>query len=137
MNPEKITLGENHRRSLTSSLTIVEQLLNEIEDSLLSKPEACCVELVNDVSEENIIHDIEVINEAREQICNLAAKYNINRRKQSLQRVMDAKKTKIWEVLCDSKARRQKGFGVFPKELVQEYDNDIDNLLTIAEKIKF
>lgn len=137
MNPKKIILGENHRRSLTSSLTIVEQLLIEIEDSLINKPKVCCNELVNDVSNENIIHDLEVINAAREQICNLAAKYSINRRKQSLQRVLDAKKTKIWEVLCNSKAKRQRGFGEFPKELVQEYDNDIDSLLTIAERIKF
>jgi len=137
MNPKKRILGENHRRSLTSSLTIVELSLNEMEDSLINKPKTCCIELVNDVKEENIIHDLAVISEAREQICNLATKYSINRRRQSLQRLMDSKKTEIWEVLCDTKAKRMRGFGEFPKEFVDEYDNDIDSLLNITEKIKF
>jgi hypothetical protein len=35
------------------------------------------------------------------------------------------------------KSKKQKGFGEFPKDLVKEYDHDIDELLTIIDKIKF
>ena len=55
----------------------------------------------------------------------------------SLQRIIDVKKTKIWEILCDSKAKKLKGFGEFPQKLIKEYDNDIDELMSTADKIKY
>ncbi|MFO7619634.1 MAG: hypothetical protein R6W81_00005, partial [Bacteroidales bacterium] len=78
-----------------------------------------------------------VIEEARKQICTLAEKYGTGKRVQSLQRVVDVKKSKIWEILCDASSRKQKGFGIFPKELVREFDEDIERLLAITEKIKY
>ena len=45
------------------------------------------------------------------------------------------KKTKIWEILCDIKPKKQKGFGEFPKELTKEYDSNIDEFLAIIDKI--
>lgn len=134
--PEEL-LGENHRRSLTSALTIVEQLLNELEGTLASRLSSCCVELVDDITEEEKNHNREVIKEARRQIWILAGKYRTNRRKQSIRRIIDAKKTRIWEVLIDTRAKRQKSYGAFPKELVAEYDGDIDGLLKITDKIVF
>jgi hypothetical protein len=56
---------------------------------------------------------------------------------QSLQRIIDVKKTKIWEILCDSKAKKLKGFGDFPQKMVKEYDRDIDELMAIADKIRY
>jgi len=76
-------LSDNHRRSLTSALVIVEQMLSH-----------------------------------------------------SLHRTINAKKTKIWEVLSDSKSRKMKGFGVFPTGIAKEYDRDIDELMAIASNIK-
>jgi len=114
-NTPKELLGENHRRSLTSALTIVEQLLNEIEGTLAGRLSSCCVELVDDITEE----------------------YRTNRRKQSIRRIIDAKKTRIWEVLIDTRAKRQKSYGAFPNELVAEYDGDINGLLKITDKIVF
>lgn len=136
-NTPKNLLGENHRRSLTSALTIVEQLLIEIEDALTGGISSCCVEMVDDIPEAEKHHNREVINEARRQICILAEKYRTNRRKQSIRRTIDAKKTKIWEVLIDTRAKRQRSYGVFPKELVEEYDGDVDRLLKITDKITF
>jgi len=136
-NTPKELLGENHRRSLTSALTIVEQLLNEIEGTLAGRLSSCCVELVDDITEEEKSHNREVIIEARRQICILAEKYRTNRRKQSIRRIIDAKKTRIWEVLIDTRAKRQKSYGAFPNELVAEYDGDINGLLKITDKIVF
>ena len=68
----KISLRENHRRSLTSTLMIVEQLLIEIEDLMTSQNKTCCFELKNDVDSEKINQNLKVIEDARKQICNLA-----------------------------------------------------------------
>lgn len=138
MNAEgKISLQENHRRSLTSTLMIVEQLLVEIEDLMTSQYKTCCYEIKNDIDNEVINQNLKIIKDARNHICNLADKYSIDIYSQSLQRVLDAKKTKIWEILCDSKAKKLKGFGDFPQKLVKEYDKDIDELMAFAEKIKY
>ena len=133
----KISLRENHRRSLTSTLMIVEQLLIEIEDLMTSQYRTCCFEIKNDVEIEKINQNLKVIEDARKQICKLAEKYDTDLHTQSLQRIIDVKKTKIWEILCDSKAKKLKGFGEFPKKLIEEYDKDIDELMTIAAKIKY
>jgi hypothetical protein len=138
MNSEKhFSLRENHRRSLTSTLIIVEQLLIEIEDLMTSRYKTCCFEIKNDVDTEIKNQNLIVIEDARKQICILAEKYGTEMHIQSLQRIIDVKKTKIWEILCDSKARKLKGFGEFPKKLVKEYDNDIDKLILTANKIKY
>jgi hypothetical protein len=83
-----------------------------------------------------IIQNLEVIEAERNQICKLADKYGTEISYQSLQRLVDVKKTKVWEILCDSKAKL-KGFGDFPQKLVKEYDNDIDELMALADEIKY
>jgi hypothetical protein len=134
---EKIILGEDHLRSLTSTLLIVEQLLIEIEDHMTRLNKACCLEIENDIKSDVINQNLKVIEEARKQICTLAKKYGIVKRVQSLQRVVDVKKSKIWEILCDARSRKQKGYGKFPKGLVAEFDEDIEELMAITERIKY
>lgn len=137
MAKEKIILQENHRRSLTSTLLIVEQLLVEIED-LINRPySTCCFEIKNDIERDTAIRNLEIIAEARKVICNLTEKYDTAKTGQSLQRIIAVKKTRIWEILCDSRAKKLKGFGDFPKELIKEFDNDIDELMNITNNIEY
>jgi hypothetical protein len=133
----RISINENHRRSLSSTLMIVEQLLNEIEDLMTSQYKTCCYELNNDVDSEKINQNLIIIENARKQICKLAEKYVTGMHSQSLQRIIAAKKTKMWEILCDSKARKLEGFGEFSQRLIKEYDEDIDELMAIASKIEY
>lgn len=136
MKQGKLTLRENHRRSLTSALIMVEQMLVEMEEYLCVPKNYCCFEVDNDIKNNDKDHDLEIIGKAREQICKLAEKYSTGKQCQSLKKSINAKKTKIWKILCDVKSRRQKGFGEFPKEMIKEYDNDIDELMALTEKIK-
>jgi hypothetical protein len=61
----KVLLQENHRRSFTSTLIIVEQLLIEIEDLMVSQYKTCCFEIKNDLDSEKISHNLKVIEEHR------------------------------------------------------------------------
>jgi len=133
----KISLQENHRRSLTSTLMIVEQLLIDVEDLMTNQYKTCCYEITKDIDNEIINQNLEVIKDARNQICNLADKYSTDMHTQSMKRIIDVKKTKMWEILCDSKAKKLKGFGDFPQKLIKEYDRDIDELMATADKIKY
>ena len=137
MKQGKLILRENHRRSLTSALMMVEQMLVEMEEYLYVTKNYCCFEVDNDIKNNDKDHDLEIIGKARGQICKLAEKYNIAKNHQNLSKVINAKKTRIWEILCDVKSRRQKGFGEFPKEMIKEYDSDMDELIDITDRIIF
>ena len=137
MKQGKTRLTENHRRSLTSALVMVEQMLIEVADFMIDKKNACSFEIKDDISIEDKNHNLKITGEALEQICKLAEKYETNKSHQSLRKIINAKKTRIWEILSDMRSKKQKGFGEFPKELVKEYDNDIDSLMIITDNIKF
>jgi hypothetical protein len=133
---DRIILTDNHKRSLSSTLMVVEQLLFELQDVMVNSNQTCCYELKKDLDNRTIEHNQEIIKEALSLTCTLKEKYNADKAVQSMQRIIDAKKTKIWETLHNSKSRRMKGFGEFPQKLIKEYDNDLDRLMTITEKIK-
>jgi hypothetical protein len=136
MNQNSFILTDNHRRSLSSTLIVVEQMLVEIKNLMIMPGQTCCTELNKDINLLIVEQNIKVIEDALSQICLLKDKYKTDKTVLSLQRVVDAKKTKIWETLHNSKSKRIKGFGEFPQKAVKEYDNDIDKLMAIAEKIK-
>ncbi len=135
MKSKKIKLSENHKRSLTSALTIIEKMLFDLEISLTCQQKGCCYEVEKDMSDEIIQKNMEVINEVRKNLCLLATKYGTGKSRQSLRKVVNTIKTRIWEILMDMRPGKQKGFGEFPAELADEYSRDIDYLLSITEKI--
>ena len=132
---KKIHLPENHTRSLSSSLRLIEKSLLELEVMLLKQSVTCCTVLHNDVDEETIALNIAAIQEAKNYICILAEKYGTLKEKLSLQRVINAKRTIIWGILIDSLSRKMKGYGTFPEEYTEEYDADINKLIEITNRI--
>lgn len=137
MQQEKIILTENHHRSFSSTLQVVEQLLFEIKDLMVILDQKCCYEIKKDIEVLQIENNLKVIETALLKICSLKSKYNTEKKIQSLRRVVDTKKTKIWETLHNSKSRRMKSYGEFAQKIGKEYDNDIDELMEITEKISF
>ena len=131
----KIHLSENHTRSLSSSLIVIEKSLSELEDMLLKQSNSCCNVLLKDVDDEMIESNISAIKEAKSYICELADKYGTSKENLSLHRVINAKRTKIWEILTDTLSRKIKGYGTFPKKYVDEYDSDINKLIEITNRI--
>jgi hypothetical protein len=132
---KKIHLSENHTRTLSSSLIIVEKSLSELEDMLLKQNNTCCNLLHKDVDDSTIENNISAIQEAKRYICELAEKYGTSKENLSLQRVINAKRTKIWEILTDTLSRKIKGYGIFPKKYSEEYDMDINKLIEITNRI--
>jgi hypothetical protein len=132
---KKIHLSENHTRSLSSSLIVVEKSLSELEEMLLKQSNSCLNVLLKDVDDVTIESNISAIKEAKGYICELADKYGTSKEKLSLRRVINAKRTKMWEILTDTLSRKIKGYGTFPKKYVDEYDSDINKLIDITNKI--
>jgi hypothetical protein len=134
---EKIILTDNHKRSFSSTLQVVEQLLTEIKEQMVISDHKCCFEIKKDLEDLKVENNLKVIETALLKICSLKDKYDTDKKIQSLRRVVDTKKTKIWETLHNSKSRRMKGYGEFAQKTVKEYDKDIDELMEITEKIVF
>jgi len=134
---KKIHLPENNKRVLSSSLMLVEKSLMEMEELFFKKNDACCYEVLDDVDNDTILYNISIIKEARNEICKLADKYGTSKEKQSLQRIIDAKRTKIWENLTNTLSRKIKGYGTFPKKYVDEYDSDIGKLIEMTNRINY
>jgi len=133
---KKIHLSANHTRSLSSSLIVVEKSLLELEAMLTNHNNSCCNMLMKDVDDKTIVTNISAIQEAKKYICELAEKYGTSKDKSSLQRVINAKRAKIWEILTDTLSRKMKGYGTFPKKYAEEYDSDINKLIEITNSIK-
>jgi len=132
---KKIRLSENHTRSLSSSLIVIEKSLLELETMLLMQNNSCCNLLMKDVDDKTIETNISVIQEAKSYICELAEKYGTSKDESSLQRVINAKRAKIWEILTDTLSRKIKGYGTFPKKYAGEFDTDITKLIDITNRI--
>jgi hypothetical protein len=103
----------------------------------LKQNDTCCYEVVKDVGKEAIANNILIIQDAKTLICKLADKYGTFKEKQSLQRIIDAKRIKVWEILTDSLSNKIKGYGTFSKKYADEYDSDIEELIEITNKIMF
>lgn len=134
---KKIHLPENNARVLSSSLMLVEKSLMEMEELFTRKNDACCYEILNDVEKDTISSNISIIREARNAICKLAEKYGISKEKRSMQRIIDAKRTRIWENLTNTLSRKIKGYGTFPRKYVDEYDSDIEKLIELTNRLNY
>ncbi len=128
-------LDENYRRSLKSTLMVVEKLLVEMEDLLLHNTQSLTWEVKDDIDPEMKAYNLSLIQDARSHIGKLMEKYGIEKNTRSMQRMIDVKKVKIWEVLSNSKSERLKGFGKLNQSTEVEFNNDIDALLATTEKI--
>lgn len=111
-------------------------MLAEVRDIMISPPGRCCYEVTPDLDINKIDKNLKTIEDALKQICSIKEKYGVEKAHQSLQRSVNAKKAKIWEVLIDSKSRKLKGFGSLSSVIAKEYDKEIDKLISITNNIE-
>ncbi len=132
---KKINLPDTHTRSLSSALIVVEKSLLELEDILIKQDESCCNLLIKDIDDKTLANNIESVREAKKYIREMAEKYSTSAEKISLQRIIKAKRAKIWEVLTDTLSGKTRGYGKFPKKYIAEYDADINKLIELTNRI--
>ncbi|HKK43255.1 MAG TPA: hypothetical protein VJ963_12650 [Bacteroidales bacterium] len=134
---KNIYLSEIRTRSLSSSLIVVEKSLLELEDMLQNSNNSCCNVLIKDIDDEILSNNISAIRKAKRYICELSKKYGTQEEKLSLQRIINAKRAKIWETLTDALTEKSKGSGAIPPKYADEYDIDITRLLEMVNEIKY
>lgn len=133
---KKIPLSDNHKRALFASVFLVEKLVTELEHELSLSNEKVMEKIIIEEEEEEISqHIIFVIREIKSYISFMADKYDLQPSFYDLSQIINSRKSKMWEILCDTKSAKMKSRGEFPKEYAQEFDEDIDQLLKLTESI--
>ncbi len=132
---KKINLSSNHKRSVSSSIYLIEQLTEDIESSLRNAGDGIMRKNVKDITEEKKDSIMASLKEIRASLKKMAEKYQLAKHEIIQSQYVTARKVKMWEVLNDTTSKRLKGFGDFPEEYSGEFDEDIRNMIRLVEKI--
>ena len=130
---EKIGLSENHKRSISASMYLVERIADDLERKLAIPSELVMSKIVKN-KDADLQHCMSVLKGIKSQGL-LAAKYSLRTSEVSLTQIINSSKSAMWEILCDTTSQRLKGYGGFPKEYAAEFDADIDALQNLISKI--
>ncbi|HBB91040.1 MAG TPA: hypothetical protein DC042_04830 [Bacteroidales bacterium] len=132
---EPIELDSNHKRVLSGTIYLIEKLVNELEQELFSPPETIMVKKTGIPDTESQDRCLAVIGEVKAMIGNFSVKYGLEQEQFELQQLINAKKAVMWEMLHETESRHLAKYGVFPAEIVGEFDADIRKLLKLVEKL--
>jgi len=132
---ERIVLSDNHRRSISSSMQIIDKMMMDIERALLNPTEGVISKTVNDIPDLNANYLISVIKEMKTEISSLVIKYNLKTEEVKTSRIINSRKAKMWETITDTNSRKLKGYSKFPTEFAEEFDKDISKLRKLIETL--
>jgi hypothetical protein len=124
----KIALSENHRRSVSSSIHIIEKMLIEIENVMAHPDNGQMIKTINDMPDMDKTHFKSALSNIKTEIKYISEKYSLKPEEIKMSRLINSRKAKMWETVTDTNSRKLKGFKEFPKELAEEFDRDIARL---------
>lgn len=129
------TLPDNHKRSLSSSLYVVEKLLSELEREISSPTNQSTIKVVGEIPPDEKERMLSVLKQAKDYIAFLTQKYQLRVNVLELSNILKAQKAKIWEVLCDSNSKGLKGYGQLEESIAKELDNDVTKLQELINQL--
>jgi hypothetical protein len=133
---ERIVLRTNHRRSVSSAILMIEKMIIETEALMRHPPQGALHQVVNDFeSKAEYEETLTIIGEIKHHISFLQDKYQLQVESSGLRWFVNVRKTKIWEILGNIRSGKLKRFGVFPAEHSTEFDNDMDKLKELSERL--
>ncbi len=129
-------LSANHIRSISASMTIVERMINDIENSLTTPYKGIYERYDIDIAGEVINSNLRVIEEVRKRLVNMKSKYNLTSKSFGISQVILSRKSRTWEVLQETVSRQLRGYGKFPEDLNISFDREIQEFIDLIEQIK-
>ncbi len=121
-------LPPNHLRSVSASIYLIEKTIDELETMLTQSKPHFSYETVNDIDDSEKEKLLQSIKQTRAFIAELMRKYSLNREVTYMSRILNARKSRMWEILGDTTSKRMKGYGKLPCETATELDQDINKL---------
>lgn len=132
---EKITLTDNHKRSISSSLRTVDKSLDELKKELVYQNDLVMHRITRSLAQDDITECLAVIEQIRSYISYLKAKYDLESSVTDITRMIHAKKSTLWDILVDTSSSRLKGYGEFPAKHAKEFDSDLNELIALVNKL--
>ena len=131
-----MTLSDNHKRAVFSTLKVVENRIDEIELLILNNRTIHSRRVEIDISKEEVVATLKTIKETKEAIANVFIKYEIKPEVIVLSRVINTFKTFIWIDLSETDTKSLMHYGSFTKdENPLELDKDLKHILSLTEKL--
>ncbi len=132
----KVQFSAPHRRSISVTMRVLEKSIDELAGALSpANPPPLTRQYTDEIPDERKLHILSVIEEIRNAMGKMLEKYELNVEEQSMERILDAKKSYLWTILENSKSKRMKGYGDFPEELKAEYDQEIQSIIYLIESL--
>lgn len=136
MERNKIRLSEPYQRTLSSALSVVEEMLSEIDDLLKAQHiGAIFTHVVNTLDNEHQQFIAREVESMRRKLQDIKMTLGLNSITVSNARLISSRCGKIWELLCDLEARRLRGYGDPPDGLADYLDCRIHDLIRSMGRI--
>lgn len=103
---DRITLSDNHRRSLSSAIYLVEKIAVEIENELCNPTDLVMTKTASDKTEDELKRMQAVLVEIKAYVGYMAIKYNLKSKNLDLNNVLRAQKSKMWEIFYVTATQR-------------------------------
>lgn len=132
---DKIKLSDNHKRSVSASMFLVEKLIDEIEYELHHYHEKVMISINDGTESADLQYFALLVQEIKSYIRFMVDKYDLQPTQYNFSQIINSRKSKMWEILSNTQSKSLKGFGEFPPEYAKEFDSDIENLLKLTESI--
>jgi len=133
---DKIHLSEPYVRAITSALSIIEEMLNEMEALITSKGiPSLFTEIKNTLSADAKKRAFAKISEMKARISNIKETLTLPETSIRNTTLILSRNGKIWELLCDLQTKRLKSYGKTPEGLVDFLDPIIAELISATEEI--
>ena len=87
------------------------------------------------ITQDEIAEILAVIEKIKSHISSLKEKYDLEPSVTDITRIINAKKTTIWEILVDTSSAKLKGYGEFPAKYAEEYDSDLNELIELVNRL--
>ena len=131
-----MALSDNHKRVLQTTLLFIEKETDTIIRTL-KLPLSDSMRPINvDLSPEAQTQILENCINIKTEIERLRQKYELSPSAIPLSRLLYAKRSQLWEVLCDTNLKQLKKYGRFEKHVdTDDLQSDIDRLLNLTEKL--
>ena len=133
---EHIPLSENHRRSVSAAILMIEKMILEIETLLVHPAIGSMYNVIEDIETKGEFdQSIKLIEEIKAYVSILKEKYQLTPDTTRLRWFIEVRKTKIWEILGNIRSGKMKRYGAFPAEYVSEFDQDMRKLQALTERL--
>lgn len=132
---DKKILSDNHRRSVSSSMHIIEKMLLEIEKTINIPDTGVLSKVVDDMPEIDRDRYKIAIGNIKAELEHISEKYNLRKEEIMMSRLINSRKAKMWETITDTSSRKLKGYKEFPKELAAEFDEDMGRLKKVIDEL--